>query len=82
MVAATWLSSVLFVLAFPQYGDVCGLDWLVWLCLVPFFLATIGAGFRRGAFLGYFLGVGIEGAGFLWIYRSILAYGGDLPFGV
>ena len=29
-VGATLASGALFVLAFPQYGDAWGLDWLVW----------------------------------------------------
>ena len=73
-VGATVVSGALFVLAFPQYGDAWGLDWLVWLCLTPFFYVATSSGPRAGALLGFCLGMVIEGAGFVWIYHAIASF--------
>jgi len=81
-VGAAVASSVLFVLAFPQYGSAFGIDWLVWFALVPFFVVTTGSGGWAGALLGLILGIGIEGGGFIWIYFAITSFGGQLPFGL
>ncbi len=73
-VGATLASGALFVLAFPQFGDAWGLDWLIWFCLVPFLSVVTCRGPRAGALLGFCLGMAIEGAGFLWIHHAIASF--------
>ncbi len=68
--AATLLSSLLFVLAFPQYGGAWHLDVLAWFALVPFLVAAAGRGGWSGILLGAALGCAIEAGGFIWIYHA------------
>lgn len=69
-------SGVLVVLAFPLYGDRYHLDHLVWVALVPLFLAARGTGWLRGCLLGWMCGVTLEGAGFIWILHTIRTFTG------
>jgi apolipoprotein N-acyltransferase len=65
------LSGILVVLSFPLFGYDAGLDHLVWVCLVPLFLAAAGSGWARGLLLGGAAGLVLEGAGFIWILVAI-----------
>ena len=44
---------------------------MISVALVPLLLAARGTGWRRGVVLGWWAGVVIEGAGFLWILHAI-----------
>lgn len=67
-------SGVLVVLSFPRYGHGLGLDGLVFVAFLPFFLAATSVGGRRGALLGWCAGLVIEGAGFLWLLFAFRAF--------
>lgn len=70
------LSGTLVVLSFPLFGSEMGLDPLVWIALVPLFLAAVGVGLGRGAFLGWCAGLVVEGAGFIWILLALRRFTG------
>lgn len=80
------LSAALVIFAFPLYGARFALDHLVWIALVPLFLAARGQGGRQGFLLGWLAGLAIEGAGFIWIlfairtFTSLGAVGSSLVF--
>jgi apolipoprotein N-acyltransferase len=65
------LTGVLTVLAFPRYGAAIGLDHLIWIALLPLFLAARGVGARQGFLLGGAAGTVLESGGFLWILHAI-----------
>jgi apolipoprotein N-acyltransferase len=72
------LTGVLMVLAFPR----CGLDFLVWVSLVPLLFAAVGAGARAGFLSGWFAGLAMVFGGFNWVLFAMREFTGLGPFAV
>jgi len=70
------LTGIAVLLSFPGYGYEVGLDGLIWVALVPLFLAAAGAGVKRGLVLGWCSGLILEAAGFCWILFAIRSFTG------
>ena len=66
------VTGMLMVLSFPSPD----LDFLIWVTLVPLFVAARGVGGKRGFRLGYVAGLVLEAGGFSWILHAISAYSG------
>ena len=58
------LSGVLLFLAFPRYD----LSYLIWVGLVPLFIAIYGKSLKAGFFLSYCCGIVFFAGVFSWIF--------------
>lgn len=74
-IAAAVLSSLLFFLSFPKYGN--GL--FAWVALIPFFVALRGMTVFQGAVTGFFVGLLFHIGLLYWIVYVIVLYG-NLPY--